>query len=131
MSRRDGIGPEGAGGEYEGFSAYWEQSEQASVLRITGELDLSASAALRALLADEVQLAGPPIVLDLSEVPFIDSTCLGVLIAALRQAKASRGGLRLAAARPRVRRAFEIAALDDMFPLFDTVEAAAAAAAPR
>lgn len=120
-------GYDDVGGDYEGFSAYWEQDEQASVLRITGDLDLSASAALRACLADEVNLDGPPIVIDLSGVPFIDSTCLGVLIAALRQAQQSRGGLRLAATRPRVRRAFEIAALDDLFPLFETVDAAARA----
>lgn len=115
------------GGGYEGFSAFWEQDERASVLRIKGDLDLSASAALCACLQDEVSLNGPPIVVDLSAVPFVDSTCLGVLIAALREAKETRGTLRLAAARPRVLRALEIAALDEIFPLFQSVEEAAAA----
>jgi anti-sigma B factor antagonist len=127
MDSKDLGGTDDLGGDYEGFSAYWEQVEQASILRIHGDLDLSASAALRALLLDEVSLDGPPIVVDLSDVPFIDSTCLGVLIAAVRQARASRGGFRLAAPRPRVKRAFEIAALEEMFPLFDSVEEAAAA----
>ena len=111
-------------GGYEGFSAFWEQEDRASILRIKGDLDLSASGALRACLSDEVSLAGPPIVVDLAAVPFVDSTCLGVLIAALRQAKETRGSLRLAAARARVRRALEIAALDEIFPLFDSVEEA-------
>jgi anti-sigma B factor antagonist len=111
----------------EGFSAFWDEEAGASVLRIRGDLDLSASAALRACLLDEVNLAGPPIVIDLREVPFVDSTCLGVLISMMRQARLSRGGLRLAAAQARVRRAIEIAALEEVLPLFETVEAAAAA----
>jgi anti-sigma B factor antagonist len=131
MIRDDVGGADDLGGDYEGFSAYWEQDVLASVLRIRGDLDLSASAALRACLLDEVCLDGPPIVIDLAEVPFVDSTCLGVLITALRQANESRGGLRLAAAQPRVRRAFEIAALDDMFPLFSSVEEAAAVSPSR
>jgi anti-anti-sigma factor len=111
----------------EGFSAFWEQEEEAAVLRIRGELDLSASAALRACLLDEVGLEGPPIVIDLRDVPFVDSTCLGVLISVMRQARLTRGGLRLAAVQPRVRRALEIAALDDVFPIFSSVHEAVAA----
>jgi anti-sigma B factor antagonist len=118
------------GTDYEGFSAYWQERDDAAVLKIQGDLDLSASAALRACLLDEVGLDGPPIVVDLSDVPFVDSTCLGVLIGALRRALETRGGLRLAAAQPRVRRAFEIAALDDMFPMFDSVDEASGATVP-
>lgn len=115
--------------EEDGFSAYWSEREGAAVLCIKGELDLSASAALRACLLDEVGLDGPPIVIDLSGVPFVDSTCLGVLISMMRQAKQTRGGLSLAAAQPRVRRALEIAALDEVFPIFASVDEAASAGA--
>lgn len=116
------------GGGYEGFSAFWDEDDRAAILRIKGDLDLSASSALRACLQDEVSLNGPPIVVDLSAVPFVDSTCLGVLIAALREAKETRGTLRLAAVRPRVRRALEIAALDEIFPVYESVEEACGAA---
>lgn len=108
----------------EGFSAFWEESDGALVLRIRGELDLSASAALRACLLDEVGLEGPPIVVDMSEVPFVDSTCLGVFISVMRQAQLTRGGLRLAAVQPRVRRALQMAALDDVFAIFPSVREA-------
>ncbi|MGH9297850.1 MAG: STAS domain-containing protein, partial [Acidimicrobiales bacterium] len=64
--------------------------------------------------------------LDMSGVPFIDSTCLGVLLGAMRHANGGRGGMRVASARPRVRRAIEIAALDEQLPLYATVEAAVA-----
>ncbi len=131
---RDEVGGAGEAGDAaedrEGFSAYWVELDAAAVLKIQGDLDLSASSALRACLLDEVGLDGPPIVLDLSDVPFVDSTCLGVLIGALRRAQENRGGLRLAAAQPRVRRAFEIAALDDIFPMFDSVEEASGATVP-
>lgn len=110
--------------EDEGFSAFWEDDDEAAVLRIKGELDLSASAALRACLLDEIGLDGPPIVIDLSGVSFVDSTCLGVLISMMRQAQVTRGGLRLAAVQPRVRRALEIAALDEIFPVYESVSEA-------
>lgn len=123
-----GQGREEGAGELEGFSAYWEEQHGAAVLRIRGDLDLSSSAALRACLVDEVSLEGPPIVIDLSEVAFVDSTCLGVLIAACRHATQSRGGVRLAAAQPRVQRALEISALDGILPLHPSVQEAASAA---
>jgi anti-sigma B factor antagonist len=123
-----GSGRVEAEDDVEGFSAYWEEMSGASVLRIRGDLDLSSSAALRACLVDEVYLDGPPIVIDLSDVQFVDSTCLGVLIAAARHAKSSRGALLLAAPRPRVQRALEIAALDGVLPLHPSVDEAAAAA---
>lgn len=118
---------EEVGGEYEGFSAFWDQNDGACILRIRGDLDLSASAALKACLQDETSLDGPPMILDLSGVPFVDSTCLGVLISALREAEQTRGTLRLAAASPRVRRTLEIAALDEIFPMYDSVDEAVTA----
>ena len=110
--------------ELEGFSAYWEESSDHMVLRIEGDLDLSASGALRAFLMDEVGLFGPTIVIDLAAVPFVDSTCLGVLIAAARRARQSGRHLVLARAQHRVKRTFEIAGLSEVLPLFATIEAA-------
>lgn len=110
--------------ELEGFSAYWDESDDRTVLRIKGDLDLSASGALRAFLMDEVGLAGPQIVIDLAEVPFVDSTCLGVLIAAARRARQSERRLVLARAQRRVERAFEIAGLSEVLPLVATIDAA-------
>lgn len=116
--------------QLEGFSAFWDETApEAAILRITGDLDLSASGALRACLMEEVGLDGPPIVLDMTGVAFIDSTCLGVLIGAMRHANGGRGGMRVANAQARVQRAIEIAALDERLPMYASVDDALRAAA--
>jgi anti-sigma B factor antagonist len=71
----------------------------------------------------EVADDGSPerIVVDLSEVEFMDSTTLGVLIEA-RTRLANRKGFLLAAPGLETRRALQISGLDRHFSVHDTVE---------
>jgi anti-anti-sigma factor len=55
------------------------RTEDPRGLRLEGELDLSGEAALRAAL-DELIREGGPITLDLSELRFMDSTGLRVML---------------------------------------------------
>ena len=55
----------------------------------TGELDLTTASALEARLLEELA-AGPDVELDVSAVPFVDSSGLRVLVVAAREA-AERG----------------------------------------
>jgi anti-sigma B factor antagonist len=68
------------------------------------------------------------IILNMSEVPYLDSAALGVLVDAVRRARENNGGLYLAQVMTFVRRAFEITRLIRIFPVYDTVEDAVAAA---
>lgn len=64
-------------------------------------------------------------VIDLSDVEFVDSTGLGVLVSVLKMMDA-QGAIAVAGARPTVRRLFEITRLDRVLPLyFDRAEALA------
>ncbi|MGQ4377836.1 STAS domain-containing protein [Streptomyces sp. SAS_267] len=65
------------------------------VLRVSGELDLVTSPALRQNVHDVVAAGRHSVVLDLSEVVFCDSSGVGVLIAARRLMRSCRGRLRL------------------------------------
>ena len=99
-----------------------ERRNGSVVVRLVGEIDLynaeEVGSALAGLAAEQPQR----VVVDLSEVEFVDSTALGALIEARRQLGES--ALVLAAPLPEVRRALEVAGLIDHFPVRDSVDAA-------
>jgi anti-anti-sigma factor len=95
------------------------------VIRLGGELALYNAARLKEALVDAARSAPRRLVLDLSEVEFIDSTALGALIEA-RAALDSRGALLLAAPARETRRALEVSGLDRHLPVHDSVDAALA-----
>ena len=66
-----------------------------AVLRVSGELDLVTSPALRQRVHDAVAEGRHNLVLDLSEVFFCDSSGVGVLIASRRLIRSCQGRLRL------------------------------------
>src|SRR5262245_20579782 len=90
-------------------------------LAISGEIDLAVADEL--FQAANAALAGDAcdeLVLDLSEVSFIDSTGLGTLVA-IRNATLDRAvTLRLRDATPPVRRLLEITNLDSVFNMSDS-----------
>lgn len=65
------------------------------VLRISGELDLVSSPAVRQRVHDAVAAGCHDVVLDLSDVVFCDSSGVGILIAARRLMRSCQGRLRL------------------------------------
>jgi anti-sigma B factor antagonist len=67
------------------------------------------------------------IILDLSEVPYVDSAGLGLLVSAhVSRQKAGRRMV-LSGINPRVKRLFEITRMNDLFLIFSSAEEAAAA----
>ncbi|HEU5481171.1 MAG TPA: STAS domain-containing protein, partial [Candidatus Tumulicola sp.] len=65
------------------------------------------------------------VVVDMSSVRFIDSTCLGKL-AAMRRERARRDlpQEKLVISSPQMRRIFEIVRFDTVWPIYDTLEEA-------
>ena len=68
--------------------------DSAVVIRVEGDLDVYTAPRLKEAL-EEAVAGGKRLVLDLSEVHFIDSTALGVLVGALQQSQSSGGEFRL------------------------------------
>ncbi|NEB77718.1 STAS domain-containing protein [Streptomyces sp. SID14478] len=66
-----------------------------AVVRVSGEMDLVTSPALRQQVHDAVADGRHSIVLDLSDVLFCDSSGVGVLIATRRLMRSCQGRLRL------------------------------------
>ena len=100
-----------------------EQQGDACVVKLAGELDLYNAPRVREALAEACKNAPARVVVDLSEVEFIDSTALGVLIEA-RTRLDNRRAFLLAAPGLETRRALEISGLDRHFTVHDSVSEA-------
>lgn len=86
-------------------------------VEVKGELDLSTSPRLEDALRDEFN-SGKSVVLDLSQVTFIDSTGLNVLVAALRSCEQNGCQLELGPEPSvQVSRVLRITGLDTVFPI--------------
>jgi anti-sigma B factor antagonist len=84
-----------------------------ATIRAAGELDLAARQPLTALLQQQL-IAGRRIIsLDLSEVTFLDCSCVGVLVAAHHRFLELRGLLVLTEVDARVARILRATGLED------------------
>lgn len=97
-----------------------------TVLQVGGEVDVYTAPRLRERLIQLVDGGARRVIVDLTTVEFLDSTGLGVLVGAHKRLRAAGGSLALVCPREPLLKIFRITALDQVFPLFDTVEAATA-----
>ena len=82
------------------------------VVLLAGELDMTTSPQLKACLRD---FTGERVTLDFSDVTFMDSTAISVLVAAHKRAWLKGGAVILHGVQPAQMRVFEITALLDHF----------------
>ena len=87
-----------------------ERTEEPSGFRVAGDLDVSTVDLLADALEQAV-VAGGDLRIDLSEVDFVDSTGLQLLVRSARRLE-DRGRLILVAPQPRVRLLFDYVLLD-------------------
>ena len=101
-----------------------ERRGDAVVLRLAGELDLYNAADVTAALEELAADSPSRVIIDLSEVAFVDSTALGTLVEARRQM--GQNGLVLVAPGHDVARALEVSGLDQHFTVRGSVDEALA-----
>jgi anti-sigma B factor antagonist len=99
----------------------------ARVLTPKGDVDMARSPLLRKAIAEAMRAAPARVVLDLSSVPYMDSSGLATLVEALQNSRKSQVALSLCALTPRVRSILEIARLNTVFSIHETRDAALAA----
>ncbi len=87
-------------------------------------IKLDENQGIRQELLDYVSRGNARLVLDFTEVDFVDSSFLGFLIILLKRATASGGDIRLCAMRQPLRSTFDLMRLDRLFPLHETAEEA-------
>jgi anti-sigma B factor antagonist len=97
------------------------EKQGASIVAFTGEVDLESSPAAREVLLKCLESTSKVIV-DLSEVTYIDSSGVASLVEALQAAKKNGSQFSLAATSEPTRRVLELARLDKVFTLYDSVD---------
>jgi anti-sigma B factor antagonist len=106
-----------------------EAVDGCAVVIAIGEIDIHTSAALREALTTAAETSDR-IILDLSDVTFLDSTGIGVMVHALNLSrKRSGGSLCLVGPQAVVRRVLTVTRLNEVFPTYASVGEAAATSA--
>jgi len=100
--------------------------QKPEILVLDGEIDLHRSPEIKQLLQPLIINKTPRILLDLSQVSYIDSSGLAVFIEAFQQVIAYGGSLRLFGLQESVRSIFSIARLDQVFEIFPDAASAQA-----
>ena len=108
-----------------------EERDGVTVIRPSGDLDVTTALDLRSVLGEQLSRDGARIVLDLRDVPFIDSSGVGVLVTASRRSRSGGGGLALAGLGPGVAKVLELTRTIRVFTVADTVEQAIAGLAAQ
>ena len=100
-----------------------EVIDRGGVLIVTfeGEVDLASSPEARKVLLDTVGQKRPVLV-DLSKVNYIDSSGVAALIESLQVARKGGGSLCLASVSAATLRVLQLARLDRVFTIHETIE---------
>lgn len=96
----------------------------ASIVVLAGEVDFNQSHKLLDALDDLVEQRPRQLVIDLSDVEYMDSSGLGTLVKVFQQVNSYSGKMSLVGMNDRVRSAFQITRLDQFFAIHQTVDEA-------
>ena len=104
----------------------WNEFAADGVLMVTlsGEIDLQHSPKMRLLLQAKVRGRVPLLLLDFTNVKYIDSSGLATLVEYYQNSRSYSGRIALAGLSNRVKSIFELVRLSEIFPIYSTVEEA-------
>ena len=100
-----------------------DESGTTRTVKLGGSCDLATAGSLRQTLHGLMPPEVNDVVLDVSDLEFIDSTGLGIVLGAMRRLREGGGSLEIAGATGIVRRVLEITDLDKVIPLIDAAPA--------
>lgn len=103
-----------------------KNDQSSSQLMIVGEVDMYSSPQVRRMLLELVKQKQSPIIVDLAEVSYMDSSGVATLIEGLQRCGEYGGTLFIVGLRDNVREVFELTRLDKIFKIYQNVEAALA-----
>ena len=105
------------------------QEGDAAIIGVTGEIDLHNSSALRVAILEFLERMHPKkLIVNLNQVPYMDSSAIAVLVEALQKIRRAGGQIYLTNLQPRVHGLLEIARLSNFFNILPTEEEALAQA---
>lgn len=101
-----------------------DRVEAFTVVRLDGELDHATAPVLAATVDGQIGTGTGPVVVDLTNLRFIDSSGLGVLLRSHRALSGQHGSLHLAGPSPRITKLLGRTGLDLVFNIHHSVQAA-------
>jgi len=109
------------------MTAAIREQQGSLVVELGGEIDLDRAPKIRNTLLDCVG-RGRDVLVDLSQVTYIDSSGIASLVEALQNAGQAGTGFGLVAVSAEALRVFELARLDKVFAIHPDIDSALAAA---
>lgn len=107
-----------------------ESGSQCGIIKLAGEIDLCCTPELRNALGSEAATRPETLIVDLSEVTFIDSSGLSALIECWRNMREQGGTLVITGAKGEVLEVFRLTRIDNLISLFPTEMEALSAGKP-
>ncbi|HZZ97514.1 MAG TPA: STAS domain-containing protein [Jatrophihabitantaceae bacterium] len=95
-----------------------------TVVAVDGDVDMSTAPQLEERLSALSSGGARNLIIDLTDVEFLDSSALGVLVGIHKQVSAAGGTIKLVCGHPRIERIFAITRLTEVIPVFESIDAA-------
>jgi anti-sigma B factor antagonist len=92
------------------------------LVELEGEIDLSTAAVFKETVYEVIEAGKADVVIDLNGLEFMDSTGLGVLVAALKKTRTEGGSIKLICGKRNILKVFTITGLDKVFSIYDNLQ---------
>jgi len=102
-------------------------SDGLHIVELSGEVDLNHAPELRDVLGSHATARRPKLLVDVSQVEYMDSAGIATLIEYVQRAIEYGGRFALAGAQQRLKAVFDLVRLGEVFPIRPTVAEAKAA----
>jgi anti-sigma B factor antagonist len=101
-----------------------DSASGARVFKLTGALTIQTLFDFQQMIREET---AKPIIVDISQVPYMDSAGLGCVVSAFTSCQRSQRAFGITGLTERIRTLFAVTHVDGLLPCFDSLEAAEAA----
>jgi anti-sigma B factor antagonist len=103
-----------------------QRSNDVALLTVVGDVDAGTVDDLRRTIDELLANGEHRFVVDLTGVPFMDSSGLATLVQLFKRVRIGEGDVRLAGLQPDVQHIFKLVRLTRVFDVYDTADAAVA-----
>lgn len=103
-------------------SIYFEQRDGVSILNIKGRVDASVSAQIHEKIMDEIESGCSKMVIDFSDVNYISSAGLRVMIYASKALSKNSGSFSICSLSKNIEKIFEVSGLSTLFSIHDNLD---------
>ncbi len=106
------------------LTAETTHADGAFLISVSGEGDMYTAPCLRDELVEAIASGSKKVLVDMTDVSFVDSTVLGLLVQANKRLRAAGGRLAVACGDANVVRVIQLTALDRLFGVYPSRELA-------